>query len=87
MSTPEWQSRTELLIGEEGLKLLANKHILQVGLGGVGAYSVEMLCRAGIGEMTIVDADTVSVSNLNRQLPALHSTIGKSKVEVMIIII
>lgn len=83
MSTPEWQSRTELLIGEEGLKLLANKHILQVGLGGVGAYSAEMLCRAGIGEMTIVDADTVSVSNLNRQLPALHSTIGKSKVEVM----
>lgn len=54
-----------------------------MGLGGVGAYSAEMLCRAGIGEMTIVDADAVSTTNLNRQLPALHSTIGKSKVEVM----
>lgn len=79
----EWKSRTALLLGEDKLELLKNKHVLQVGLGGVGAYSAEMLCRAGVGEMTIVDADTVSLSNLNRQLTALHSTIGRSKVEVM----
>lgn len=79
----EWKSRTALLIGEDKLELLRNVHVLQVGLGGVGAYSAEMLCRAGIGEMTIVDADTVSLSNLNRQLPALRSTIGRSKVELM----
>lgn len=79
----DWQSRTELLIGEEGLEKLSKSHVLQVGLGGVGAYSAEQLCRAGVGEMTIVDADTVSVSNINRQLPALHSTVGKSKVQVM----
>lgn len=79
----EWQSRTELLVGEENLKRLSQVHVLQVGLGGVGAYSAEMLCRAGVGEMTIVDADTVSISNLNRQLPALHSSVGKSKVQVM----
>lgn len=79
----DWQSRTELLIGEEGLEKLSKSHVLQVGLGGVGAYSAEQLCRAGVGELTIVDADTVSVSNINRQLPALHSTVGKSKVQVM----
>lgn len=79
----DWQSRTELLIGEEGLDKLSKSHVLQVGLGGVGAYSVEQLCRAGVGELTIVDADIVSVSNINRQLPALHSTVGRSKVQVM----
>lgn len=78
-----WQDRTRLLLGSEQSERLADKHVLQVGLGGVGAYTAEMLCRAGVGEMTIVDADTVSVTNLNRQLPALHSTLGKSKVEVM----
>ena len=78
-----WQQRTELLLGKEQLEKLRNCHVLQVGLGGVGAYTAEMLCRAGVGEMTIVDADTVSVSNINRQLPALNSTVGKSKVEVM----
>ena len=83
MNEQDWLSRTELLIGKESLEMLSTKHVLQVGLGGVGAYCAEMLCRAGIGEMTIVDADTVSVTNLNRQLPALHSTLGKSKVEVM----
>ncbi len=83
MEYRNWLERTELLLGRERVEALARKHILQVGLGGVGAYSAEMLCRAGVGEMTIVDADTVSVSNLNRQLPALRSTIGKSKVEVM----
>lgn len=78
-----WLSRTELLLGENKLEKLSKAHVLQVGLGGVGAYSAEMLCRAGIGELTIVDADKVTLTNLNRQLPALHSTIGKSKVEVM----
>ena len=79
----DWQSRTELLIGEDGLEKLSKSHVLQVGLGGVGAYSAEQLCRAGVGELTIVDADIVSVSNINRQLPALHSTVGKTKVQVM----
>lgn len=79
----DWQTRTALLLGEEGLDKLASAHVLQVGLGGVGAYSAEQLCRAGVGELTIVDADVVSLSNINRQLPALHSTVGKSKVQVM----
>lgn len=83
MEENNWLARTELLLGPDQVAALAHKHVLQVGLGGVGAYSAEMLCRAGVGEMTIVDADAVSVTNLNRQLPALHSTIGKSKVEVM----
>lgn len=83
MEENNWLARTELLLGPAQVETLAHKHVLQVGLGGVGAYSAEMLCRAGIGEMTIVDADSVSVTNLNRQLPALHSTIGKSKVEIM----
>ena len=83
MNEENWLARTELLLGADDLAKLSDKHVLQVGLGGVGAYSAEMLCRTGIGEMTIVDADAVSTTNLNRQLPALHSTIGKSKVEVM----
>lgn len=79
----DWRARTALLIGETQVEKLSQTHVLLVGLGGVGAYTAEQLCRAGIGEMTLVDADTISVSNLNRQLPALHSTIGKSKVEVI----
>lgn len=78
-----WLSRTELLYGAEKIERLRRAHVLLVGLGGVGAYTAEQLCRAGIGEMTLVDADTVSLTNLNRQLPALHSTIGESKVSVM----
>ena len=62
---------------------LAECHVLVVGLGGVGAYAAEQLCRAGVGHMTIVDADCVNESNLNRQLPALHSTLGCPKAEVM----
>ena len=62
---------------------LAECHVLVVGLGGVGAYAAEQLCRAGIGRMTIVDADRVGESNLNRQLPALHSTLGRPKAEVV----
>ena len=78
-----WKTRTELLLGAEGLERLAQSHVLVAGVGGVGAYAAEQLCRAGVGELTIVDADTVSVSNINRQLPALHSTVGQSKVELM----
>lgn len=78
-----WNIRTELLLGKERAEHLSRSHVLVVGLGGVGAYAAEMICRAGIGEMTIIDADAVSESNLNRQLPSLHSTLGKSKAEVM----
>jgi len=82
MSYP-WNSRTELLLGIDKLEHLQHSHVLVVGLGGVGAYAAEQVCRAGIGQMTIVDADVVQESNLNRQLPALHSTLGESKAEVM----
>lgn len=83
MTSYPWQRRTELLIGSKNLETLHDSHILIVGLGGVGAYTAEQLCRAGIGEMTIVDADTVEDSNRNRQLPALVSTLGRNKVEVV----
>lgn len=78
-----WLARTELLLGNDRLQLLKNAHVLVVGLGGVGAYTAEMLCRAGIGELTIVDADEVHVTNINRQLPAMHSTIGESKADIL----
>jgi tRNA A37 threonylcarbamoyladenosine dehydratase len=83
MTIPAWQTRTELLIGSEKLKILRNKKVLIAGLGGVGAMAAEQLCRAGIGELTIIDADLVHKSNRNRQLPALKSTEGKPKTEVM----
>ena len=79
----EWLSRTRLLFGDEPIRRLQNAHVLVVGVGGVGAYAAEMIVRAGIGALTIIDGDTVSESNLNRQLVALHSTLGKSKVEVL----
>lgn len=78
-----WQQRTELLLGIEKTERLRRAHVLVVGLGGVGAYAAEMLCRAGIGHMTIVDADTVQPTNINRQLPALHSTLGQYKADVL----
>lgn len=78
-----WKERTRLLLGEEKLGILERSHVLVVGLGGVGAYAVEMLVRAGIGELTIADADTVGESNINRQLIALHSTIGRNKTDVL----
>ena len=67
-----WLDRTELLLGKETLDLLRQAHVLVVGLGGVGAYAAEMIARAGVGRMTIADADTVAPSNINRQLVALH---------------
>ena len=79
----DWQQRTELLLGEDKMLRLRNSHVLVVGLGGVGAYAAEMICRAGVGQMTIVDADTVQPSNINRQLPALHSTLERPKAEVL----
>ena len=78
-----WLERTELLIKEEGINILNNANVLVVGLGGVGSFAAEFLARAGIGKMTIVDGDTVDITNINRQLPALHSTVGKHKVEVV----
>lgn len=79
----DWQQRTRLLLGEEKMERLRQAHVLVVGVGGVGAYAAEMICRAGVGQMTIVDADTVQSTNINRQLPALHSTVGKEKAEVL----
>ena len=81
--TNDWLERTELLLGGQKLALVRQAHVLVVGLGGVGAYAAEMLTRSGIGRLTIVDADCVSPSNLNRQLVALHSTIGRPKAEVL----
>lgn len=79
----DWLERTELLLGEEKLSLLRRANVLVVGVGGVGAYAAEMIVRAGVGRMTIADADAVSRSNINRQLVALHSTVGMAKCEVL----
>ncbi len=81
--TDNWLERTELLLGENKSKLLRDANVLVVGLGGVGAYAAEMIARSGVGQMTIADADNVSVSNINRQLIALHSTVGKPKSELL----
>lgn len=78
-----WLSRTEMLIGPEGIHRLNSSDVLVVGLGGVGSWAAEMICRAGVGKMTIVDGDTVHTTNRNRQIPALKSTGGRSKAEVM----
>ena len=83
MTNDNWLERTELLLGAEKLERLRRAHVLVVGLGGVGAYAAEMIARAGVGRMTIADADTVSPSNINRQLVALHSTVGRPKAEVL----
>ena len=78
-----WQERAELLFKEEGLNNLKNSNVLVVGLGGVGSFAAEFVARAGVGKMTIIDGDTVDITNINRQLPALHSTVGKNKVDVV----
>lgn len=80
---PHPQARTEILIGASGLARLRAAHVLVAGLGGVGGYAAEALGRAGIGRLTLLDHDVVSPSNLNRQLLALHSTIGQPKIELM----
>ncbi len=78
-----WLERTELLLGSEKLEILKNANVLVVGVGGVGAYAAEMIVRAGVGHITIADADTVGESNINRQLVALHSTIGQNKTDIL----
>lgn len=78
-----WQERTALLFGDEKISRIRNANVLVVGTGGVGGYAAEMLCRAGVGKMTIVDADTIQPSNINRQIIALHSNTGSSKVEAL----
>lgn len=75
--------RTEMLFGSEAMIKLKNSHVAVVGLGGVGGYAVEALARSGIGRLTLIDHDTVSTSNLNRQIGALHSTIGVAKSEAL----
>ena len=76
-------SREKLLIGEEALAKLRSSRVIVFGVGGVGAYTAEALARAGIGELVLVDGDKISLTNLNRQLHALHSTLGRFKAEVM----
>ena len=78
-----WKERTELLVGPEGLERLFESSVAVIGLGGVGAYAAEMLCRAGVGHLILLDSDVVSESNKNRQLIALDSTIGKPKIAVL----
>lgn len=82
MTTNDFYSRTSLLLHPEGVERLKAAHVLVVGLGGVGGYAAEMLCRAGVGRLTIVDGDNVSESNINRQLIALRSTVGQGKSEL-----
>lgn len=83
MSDLAWLSRSALLVGNEGIDLLQKKHVLVVGLGGVGSFAAEFVCRSGVGEMTIVDGDVVDPSNRNRQLPALATNHGVSKAKIM----
>ncbi len=83
MSDLAWLSRSELLVGKEGIDKLQKAHVLVVGLGGVGSFAAEFICRSGVGEMTIVDGDVVDPSNRNRQLPALFTTHGVSKAQWM----
>ncbi|MHB1174390.1 MAG: tRNA threonylcarbamoyladenosine dehydratase [Sulfuriferula sp.] len=80
--SPQFE-RSHILLGDAGLQLLAGKHIFVAGLGGVGSYCAEALARAGVGKLTLVDHDLVATSNINRQLPALLSTVGQSKAELM----
>jgi tRNA A37 threonylcarbamoyladenosine dehydratase len=80
---PYWMSRTELMLGAESINSLMGKNVLIVGLGGVGGICAEMIVRAGVGKMTIVDNDTIDPSNINRQIPALHSTAGMPKAQVL----
>ena len=78
-----WLERTELLLGSNKLNMLRAANVLVVGIGGVGAYAAEMIVRSGVGRMTIADADSVSLSNINRQLVALHSTVGRAKCDIL----
>ncbi len=79
----DWLSRTELLLGADGMEKLKNAHVAVFGVGGVGGYAVEALVRSGVGEIDIFDGDTVAVTNLNRQIIATRDTVGRYKVDVM----
>ncbi|MFZ4543804.1 MAG: tRNA threonylcarbamoyladenosine dehydratase [Saprospiraceae bacterium] len=79
----DWLERTELLIGKDDIQALKNKNVLVVGLGGVGSFAAEFIARVGVGKMTIVDGDTVDITNVNRQLPALQTTVNQPKVFLM----
>lgn len=79
----DWYSRTELLIGIDGVDKLNNSKIAIFGIGGVGAYTAEALCRAGVGNLVLVDYDDICLTNLNRQIHATRKTVGKAKVDMM----
>jgi tRNA threonylcarbamoyladenosine dehydratase len=79
----EWTERAELLFKKEGLDNLKKANILIVGVGGVGSFAAEFIARAGVGKITIIDGDVVDITNINRQLPALHSTVGIPKIDVV----
>ena len=83
MQNTNWLSRTTVLIGEEKLQKLINAHVAIIGLGGVGSFAAEFICRSGVGTMTIVDGDVVDATNRNRQLPALSTNHGESKADIM----
>ncbi|MEN9347917.1 MAG: hypothetical protein RLZZ77_1428 [Bacteroidota bacterium] len=83
MEDLSWLGRTQLLLGEDTLKLLTTKHVMVVGMGGVGSFAAEFIARSGVGEMTIIDGDVVDPTNRNRQLPALATNHGEPKVHIM----
>jgi tRNA A37 threonylcarbamoyladenosine dehydratase len=83
MNDISWLGRTSLLIGEPSVRLLTQKHVMVVGMGGVGSFAAEFICRSGVGTMTIVDGDVVDPTNRNRQLPALATNHGISKADIM----
>jgi len=83
MEDISWLGRTSLLIGESNVKKLNTKHVMVVGMGGVGSFAAEFICRSGIGKMTIIDGDIVDPTNRNRQLPALSTNHGVSKADIM----
>lgn len=79
----EQHSRTEMLIGKEGLERLIESRVAIFGVGGVGGYAAEALARAGVGQIDLIDSDRVSLSNINRQIIATHDTVGMYKTEAM----
>jgi tRNA A37 threonylcarbamoyladenosine dehydratase len=83
MEDISWLGRTSLLIGEDAVRSLSKKHVMVVGMGGVGSFAAEFICRSGIGTMTIIDGDVVDPTNRNRQLPALATNHGESKADIM----
>ncbi len=83
INMPQWYSRTQLLLGESGMEKLKNARVAVFGIGGVGGYAAEALVRSGVGAIDIFDNDTVSITNINRQIIALHDTVGRYKVDVM----